>query len=259
MITLISPAKTLDFESEIGSSISTIPKFKKEPERISKKLKTLSRKKIADLMSLSEKLADLNYQRYQMWAVDPEDELVRQAVMMFKGEVYLGLDPYTFSEDDTLEAQKSLRILSGLYGYLKPMDLIQAYRLEMGTKIPIARKKNLYEFWGDKISTEINLELADHAHQVVVNLASNEYFKAANVKGIKYEVITPVFKDFKNGNYKVISFFAKKARGLMARWMIKNKIENPKELILFAEEGYYYNDLMSKGNEIVFTRDSGPV
>ncbi len=255
MITLISPAKTLDFDSEIVSKISSNPTFTKEPERITKKLKTLSRNKIAGLMSLSEKLADLNYQRYQMWSINPEDDLVRQAILMFKGEVYLGLDPYSFSEEDTLEAQKSLRILSGLYGYLKPMDLIQAYRLEMGTKIPIARNKNLYAFWGDKISTEINNELANHTHKVVVNLASNEYFKAANAKGINHEIITPIFKDFKNGDYKVISFFAKKARGLMSRWIIQNRIENPKELILFAEQGYFYNDLLSNGNEIVFTRD----
>ena len=135
------------------------------------------------------------------------------------------------------------------------MDLIQAYRLEMGTKIPIARKKNLYEFWGNKISTEINNELANHMHQVVVNLASNEYFKAANAKGINHEIITPIFKDFKNGDYKVISFFAKKARGLMSRWIIKNRIEDAKELIHFAEEGYFYNDLLSVGKRnCVYTR-----
>lgn len=255
MITVISPAKTLDFDSEIKSNMATQPIFTKEPEQLIKKLKTFSRKKISDLMALSEKLSDLNYQRYQMWTTEPKFDLVRQAVLMFKGEVYIGLDPYSFTEEDHEFAQNSLRILSGLYGYLKPMDVIQAYRLEMGTKLPLARKKNLYEFWGDKISSQINTELSDHTHPVLVNLASNEYFKAANVKGIKHEVVTPVFKDFKNGDYKVISFFAKKARGLMSRWMIKNRIKYPKDLILFAEEGYAYNDLMSTEKEMVFTRD----
>lgn len=255
MITLISPAKTLDFDSEVPSNLATEPIFKLEPEKLIKKLSSFSRNKIANLMSLSEKLADLNFQRFQMWEVAPSSEVVRQAVFMFKGEVYVGLDAYSFSEADIEFAQKNLRILSGLYGFLKPMDAIQAYRLEMGTKLPVARKKNLYEFWGDKISKAINQELETHAYSVVVNLASNEYFKAANPKGINYEVLTPVFKDFKNGEYKVISFFAKKARGLMSRWMITNQIENPTDLIKFAEEGYQYNDLLSTDKEIVFTRD----
>lgn len=175
--------------------------------------------------------------------------------MMFKGEVYLGLDAYSLTETEIEFAQKQLRILSGLYGYLKPMDEIQAYRLEMGTKLPISKSKNLYEFWGNKISNQINTELETHECKVVVNLASNEYFKAANKKEINYEIITPVFKDFKNGDYKVISFYAKKARGLMARWMIKNRIETKEKLVLFEAEGYLYNDLLSKGTEIVFTRD----
>jgi cytoplasmic iron level regulating protein YaaA (DUF328/UPF0246 family) len=255
MIIVISPAKTLDFDSEIKAKMASQPIFKKEPEQLIKKLRSFSRKKISELMTLSEKLSDLNYQRYQMWTSEPEPDLARQAVLMFKGEVYIGLDPYSFSEEDNEFAQNSLRILSGLYGYLKPMDVIQAYRLEMGTKLPVARKKNLYEFWGNKISAQINEELSGHTHSVLVNLASNEYFKAANSKGINYRIVTPVFKDFKNGNYKVISFFAKKARGLMSRWMITNRIENPDDLVLFAEEGYAYNDLMSTETEIVFTRD----
>jgi len=254
MITVISPAKTLDFETPISTSIATQPIFSEEPQKLIKKLSGLSRKKIADLMSLSEKLSDLNYQRYQMWSANPDAEMVRQAVLMFKGEVYIGLDAHSFTEEDNAYAQDTLRILSGLYGYLKPLDLIQAYRLEMGTKLPIARKKNLYEFWGDKIANAINEELETHEHKVLVNLASNEYFKAANAKKIKHEIVTPIFKDAKNGEFKVISFFAKKARGLMSRWMIQNRIENPKDLIHFAEEGYAYNDLLTKGSEIVFTR-----
>lgn len=255
MITVISPAKTLDLETKVESDIESYPIFTAEPERLIKKLKTLSRKKISNLMSLSEKLSDLNHQRYQMWTTEPSEEMVKQAVLMFKGDVYLGLEAETFTTEEYTRSQESLRILSGLYGYLKPMDLIQAYRLEMGTKLPVARKKNLYEFWGDKIAKEINRELQTHNQKYVVNLASNEYFKAANEKKIKYPIITPVFKDAKNGNYKVISFFAKRARGVMARWIIQNKIEDPEKLKLFDQDGYYYNDALSTNQEIVFTRE----
>lgn len=254
MITLLSPAKTLDFESSIQTSVASIPIFSKEPEQLIKKLRSLSRQNIADLMHLSEKLTDLNYQRYKMWSPNPEKDLVRQAALMFKGEVYVGLDAYTFTEQDIAFAQDSLRILSGLYGYLKPMDQIQAYRLEMGTKLQVRKANNLYAFWGDKIAKAINQELSDHTHKALVNLASNEYFKAANAKKINYEIITPVFKDFKNDKFKVISFFAKKARGLMASWMVRNRISDPKDLILFNQDGYSYNDLMSTDKEMVFTR-----
>ncbi len=254
MITVISPAKTLDFKTPFISKIESKPFFEKEPEVIMKKLKGLSRKKISTLMSLSEKLADLNYQRYQMWDSEPDSDKIRQAVMMFKGEVYLGLDAPSLNENEIQFAQQNLRILSGLYGYLKPMDQIQAYRLEMGTKIPVGTKKNLYEFWGEKIANEINAELEMHESKVLVNLASNEYFKAANVKKINYPIITPVFKDAKNGEFKMISFFAKKARGTMSRWIIQNEVNEPKRLMEFSEDGYGYNDLLSSGNEIVFTR-----
>lgn len=259
MITLISPAKTLDFESEIPSKITSEPIFQSEPVRLMKKLKSLSRKKISMLMSLSENLSDVNYQRFQIWSDLPSKEAQRQAMYLFKGEVYLGLDPYSFTEQHNSFAQNNLRILSGLYGFLRPLDMVQAYRLEMGTKLSVGRKKNLYEFWEDKISKEINKELASHNHGVVVNLASNEYYKAANEKGINFPVITPVFKDFKNGDYKVISFFAKKARGYMARWIIQNEILDPSKLIEFNQHGYSYNDLLSSINEIVFTREQQPV
>jgi cytoplasmic iron level regulating protein YaaA (DUF328/UPF0246 family) len=255
MITVISPAKTLDLSQDVSTDINSLPVFSSEPERLIRKLKTLSRKKIASLMSLSEKLADVNYQRYQMWSSEAEFDLLKQAILMFKGDVYLGLEAETFSSEDYLNAQENLRILSGLYGYLKPMDLIQAYRLEMGTKLPIARKKNLYEFWGDKIAKEINYELAVHSNKYVINLASNEYFRAANQQKIKYPIITPVFKDFKNGEYKVISFFAKKARGMMAKWIVQNKVEEPEHLKLFDQQGYYFNGQYSTKTEFVFTRD----
>lgn len=254
MITLISPAKTLDLDSEISAMDVSHYEFADESIRLMKKLKSLSRKKIADLMSLSEKLSDTNYQRFQMWSEYPNSENVRPAVFMFKGEVYLGLDAINLNREQLVFAQNNLRILSGLYGYLKPLDEIQPYRLEMGTSIAVGRNKNLYQFWGNKISKNINKELVNHKDATIVNLASNEYFKAANAKEINGKIITPVFKDFKNGKYKVISFFAKKARGVMAKWIIENKIEQAKELIGFNESGYSYNEIMSSSNEIVFTR-----
>lgn len=254
MITLISPAKTLDLDSEIPTLEVSQYEFTDESIRLMKKLKSLSRKKIADLMSLSEKLSDTNYQRFQMWSAHPNSENLRPAVFMFKGEVYLGLDAMNLKKEELVFAQNNLRILSGLYGYLKPLDEIQPYRLEMGTSITVGRNKNLYQFWGNKISQNINKELVNHQDTTIVNLASNEYFKAANAKEINGEIMTPVFKDFKNGKYKVISFFAKKARGVMAKWIIENRIERAKDLIGFNENGYSYNEIMSSSNEIVFTR-----
>ena len=255
MITLISPAKTLDFDTEINTQISTGYLFKKESIEIASRLKELSRNDISSLMKLSEKLADINFQRFQMWNSSPDKDLVRQAVFMFKGEVYLGLSPYTLSEGELNFAQSNLRILSGLYGYLKPLDLVQAYRLEMGAKINVGSNKNLYEFWKGKVSLAIESDLKSHESETIINLASTEYSKAAALKTIKADVITPIFKDFKNGNYKVISFFAKKARGVMARWIIQNEVNNPKELIQFAELGYAFNESMSTSSEPVFTRE----
>lgn len=254
MITLLSPAKTLDFDSNIGTDLRSEYQFQKESVRVMKKLKSLSRKKIANLMTLSENLSNANYERFQTWSEEPSDTNVRQAVFMFKGEVYLGLDPYSLTEMDLTYAQNNIRILSGLYGYLKPLDAVQAYRLEMGTKLPVGKNKNLYEFWGSKISETINKELEESGGLAVVNLASNEYAKAADLKSIHKPVITPVFKDFKNGDYKVISFFAKKARGVMARWIVQTQTNKPEDLVLFNEDGYAYNDLLSTANKPVFTR-----
>lgn len=255
MITLISPAKTLDFESEIPEITPSNYLFQEESVRVMKKLKSLSRKKIGSLMSLSENLAETNYQRFHNWSESPEESDLRPAVFMFKGDVYLGLEPSSLSVQELNKAQTSLRILSGLYGYLKPLDNVQAYRLEMGTKIPIGRKKNLYDFWDLKIASAINKELEEMGSSVIVNLASNEYSKAAKLKEINGTVITPVFKDFKNGDYKVISFFAKKARGVMARWIIQNELSASDKLIEFNQDGYSYNDLLSTPTQPVFTRD----
>jgi cytoplasmic iron level regulating protein YaaA (DUF328/UPF0246 family) len=255
MITLISPAKTLDFETPIITQQSSNYLFDKEAVQVMKKLKSLSRKKISALMSLSENLSDINYQRFQMWTEKPEVNRTRPAIFMFKGEVYLGLDGYSLSETDLDFAQSNLRILSGLYVYLKPLDVIQAYRLEMGTKLNMGVKNSLYEFWGEKIANQINLELENHSSNSVINLASNEYAKAAKLAKISGAVITPVFKDFKNGDYKVISFFAKKARGVMARWIIQQKLEFPEEIIGFSEMDYRFNANLSSAEMPVFTRD----
>ncbi|WP_020530778.1 peroxide stress protein YaaA [Flexithrix dorotheae] len=254
MLILISPAKTLDFTANNLTDTSSQPVFQEESEILIKKLRTFSRKKIGELMNISPQLAELNYDRYQNWSPEFKVPAAKQAVLAFKGDVYLGLQAETFVQEDFDFAQKHLRILSGLHGLLKPLDLIRPYRLEMGTQLPVRRKKNLYQFWGDKITDTLNFFLENEEEPVVINLASNEYFKSVNLKKLKATVITPVFKDFKNGDYKVLSFFAKKARGFMSAYAIKNKLTNPENLKLFQEEGYSYNDLMSNGNEWVFTR-----
>ncbi|MAX81189.1 MAG: hypothetical protein CL843_13575 [Crocinitomicaceae bacterium] len=254
MITVISPAKSLDYKTEVPFSTSSEPLFPERSNEIIHKLQKLSRKGIRELMSLSEKLAELNYDRYQSWQEQPDEEAVRQAIFAFNGDVYAGLDAYTLKESQLETAQKSLRILSGLYGLLRPLDAIQPYRLEMGTKLAIKRKKNLYEYWGDELTIAINQELEKHEEKVLVNLASNEYFSAVNVDKLKAPVITPTFKDEKNGKYKIISFYAKKARGTMVRFMLDENIDKAENLKAFDRDGYVYNEAMSQGNEWVFTR-----
>jgi len=206
-------------------------------------------------MGISPKLAQLNFERFINWQLPFSTDNAKQALLAFKGDVYTGLDAYSLNEDELQTAQNDLRILSGLYGVLKPLDLIQAYRLEMGKKLQTKKGNNLYEFWGDKITKEINKSLIAKNDKYLINLASNEYFKAVVKKKVKAEIITPVFKDFKNGQYKVISFFAKKARGLMTRFIIQNKITDPEHLKAFNSEGYNFNPQLSKNTELVFTRD----
>lgn len=254
MITLLSPAKTLDFETPIPFDSNSEIMFHREANQVARSLKKLSKKDIANLMNLSSNLADVNYQRFQLWDKNPAKECTRQAVFMFKGEVYLGLDPYTLNEEDMAFAQQHLRILSGMYGVLKPLDNVQAYRLEMGTKMAVNSHKNLYAFWDNKLANNIQKELKFHKEEVIVNLASNEYFKAVSKKAIKVPVVTPVFKDFKNGKFKVISFFAKKARGTMARWIIQNRIQNKERLMEFNQDGYSFSTKDSTNSELVFLR-----
>ena len=255
MLILVSPAKSLDFETKSTSNNHSEAAFLKDSETLIKQLRKLSTDEISNFMGISPKLAQLNFERFINWQLPFSTDNAKQALLAFKGDVYTGLDAYSLNEEELQTAQNDLRILSGLYGVLKPLDLIQAYRLEMGKKLQTKKGNNLYEFWGDKITKEINKTLMAKNDKYLINLASNEYFKAVDKKKVKAEIITPVFKDFKNGQYKVISFFAKKARGLMTRFIIQNKITDPEHLKAFNSEGYIFNPQLSKKTELVFTRD----
>ena len=255
MLILISPAKSLDFETQSTSQNYSEARFLKESDALIKQLRKLSTDEIADFMGISPKLSQLNFERFVNWQLPFNMENAKQAILAFTGDVYTGIDASTLNETELQTAQTDLRILSGLYGVLKPLDLIQAYRLEMGKKLQTPKGKNLYEFWGDKITNEINKTLKEKEDKYLINLASNEYFKSVNKKKVKAEIITPVFKDLKNGQYKVISFFAKKARGLMTRFIIQNQITDPEYLKAFNSDGYVFNPHLSKNQELVFTRD----
>ncbi|MGB0496116.1 MAG: peroxide stress protein YaaA [Kangiellaceae bacterium] len=254
MLTVISPAKSLDFESPAAKSKTTKPRFLTESQQIIDQIKKLAPQDIAILMKLSDKLALLNYDRFQSFQTPFTKKNSKACVFAFKGDVYQGLDAETLSADNLDYAQQHLRILSGLYGLLRPLDLMQAYRLEMGTKFSISLGKNLYEFWGNKLNQSLSKELKKSESPILINLASNEYFKAVKAKQLDFEIITPIFKDFKNDQYKIISFFAKKARGLMSRFIIENKIDHPEGLKDFKVEGYRFAKRLSNDSEFVFTR-----
>jgi cytoplasmic iron level regulating protein YaaA (DUF328/UPF0246 family) len=213
---------------------------------------------IRALMGVSEQIAHLNHERFMNWQSESTSDNAKQAVLAFKGDVYTGLQAETLSEDDLDFAQTRLRILSGLYGLLRPLDLMQPYRLEMGLKFTNQRGRNLYEFWGEQLTDTLNADLVSAKTEVLINLASNEYFKAVKPKLLNADIITPQFKDLKNGQYKMISFFAKKARGLMARYIIDNRITESEALKSFSEAGYYYSDEQSQGDQWVFLRDEVP-
>jgi len=249
---IISPAKSLDFESKANTKIYSQPSFLDKSEKLNKKLKTISRKKLSEFMGISSALADLNYTRNQEWQPPFNIDNAKQAVYAFTGEVYRGLDVTTLSEDKVNILQDRLRILSGLYGLLKPLDLIQPYRLEMGKKLKVGRKENLYKFWGDLLADSLNDEMQDD--DLLINLASAEYFKAVPQKTLKVPMITPVFKEFKNGHYKVVMTFAKKARGFMVRYILDNNVNTLEELKGFNTEGYGYSEALSSETELVFTR-----
>ena len=249
---VISPAKSLDFETKVPTEKYTKCAFLKQASKLNTVLKQKSPADLSKLMKISDKLADLNWKRNQEWNLPFDISNSRQAIYAFKGTVYEGLDAYSIPNEKINQLQDKLRILSGQYGILKPLDLMQAYRLEMGTKLVVGEAKNLYQFWDNSITEMLNKELQND--KVFVNLASNEYFKVVNPKLLKAPIITPIFKDYKNGNLKIIAFFAKKARGMMVRYIIDNNIEKTEDLKGFNYGNYAFDNNLSTETELVFTR-----
>ena len=254
MLTVISPAKTLDFDTPTVTDAYTQPAHLTQSRKLVRRLRELSAADISKLMSVSDNLAELNQQRFKQWKTPFKPENARQALFAFKGDVYLGLDAYSMTTEDVEFAQDHLRILSGLYGLLRPLDLMQAYRLEMGTRLDTEQGSNLYQFWDDRITRSLNQELKQSKSQTLVNLASGEYFKSIKPKQLEAEIITPAFKEYRDGQYKFIQFYAKKARGLMARYLIDKKIDDPAALKGFDYAGYSYRPELSDDHEWVFTR-----
>ena len=255
MLALISPAKTLDYESALPTDLHTLPRLLANSQQLIDLTCNLSSSDIASLMSVSEKIAMLNVERFRDWQPDFNFSNARQAIFAFKGDVYTGLDAYSLQDQQLDFAQKHLRMLSGLYGVLRPLDLMMPYRLEMGTKLKNAQGHHLYAFWGSILTDLIQQDLNDAQSELLVNLASDEYYKAIQEKNLQAEIVKPVFLDQKNGKYKVISFYAKKARGLMARFIIENQIERAEDLKAFHSDGYYFDAESSLKGEFVFKRD----
>ncbi len=255
MLTVISPAKTLDFETPPTTRKKTQPEFLDRSEALVNDARKLSPADLRQLMGVSENIAELNHQRFMNWGTPFTLDNAKQAVLAFKGDVYTGLEAETLTVQQLGFAQKHLRILSGLYGLLRPLDLMQAYRLEMGVKFANRGGKDLYEFWGDNINLALNSQLKKSGSQVLLNLASQEYFRSVKASALDADVVTPVFKDRKGDKYKVISFFAKKARGQMARYIIEKELNDPAALKRYRVGGYRYNKAESSAREMVFTRD----
>lgn len=254
MLMVVSPAKNLDYESPVATDRYTQPAFLDDACELIDQLKTLEPHQVSNLMGISDKLGQLNAERYQQWHTPFTPDNARQAVLAFNGDVYTGLAAQEFNDSEFEFAQQHLRILSGLYGILRPLDLMQPYRLEMGTRFENKRGKDLYEFWGNTITDALNREL-EAGDGVLLNLASNEYFKSVRKKQLKARIITPQFKDWKNGQYKMISFYAKKARGLMARYAITNNISQVDDLKGFDLAGYRFSEEQSSGDNWTFLRD----
>ncbi len=255
MLMIISPAKTLDYESPLKTESFTIPDYLENSAEL---IEIMSKKSLRDLvkmMQVSQKIAELNVDRFKSWELPFSPVNARQALLAFKGDVYNGINTSTLSEDDFSYAQRHLRILSGLYGLLRPLDLIQPYRLEMGLKLNSKKVNTLYQFWGDKITDELTLLLEEQETPVLVNLASNEYFKSVKTKNLECRLITPEFRDLKNGEYKIVQFFAKKARGLMVRYAIDNSIIKSEDLKNFDYDGYTFNSELSLTDKWVFSRN----
>lgn len=249
---IVSPTKSLDFESKPAVANYTQPRFLDDSQILNRALKELSVAELASLMKISQDLANLNYQRNQDWHPDFTEDNAKQAVFSFTGEVFRSIDVNSMTEVQITKMQEKLRILSGLYGLLKPLDLIQPYRLEMGTKLQVGHSNTLYKFWGDKLAESLNEEMKTDS--LLINLASAEYFRALPKKALKVPMITPVFKDFKNGQYKTIMTYAKKARGYMVRYIIENDVNSIDGLKGFNTDGYGFSEEMSQGNDLVFTR-----
>ncbi len=249
---IISPAKSLDFESKVPTSLYTQPRFLEHSKKLNKKLKTLSKNKLSDLMKISDDLASLNYERNLTWETPFTKENSKQAIYAFTGAVFQGINVNSLSEEKLPLLQENLRILSGLYGLLKPLDLIQPYRLEMGTRLKVGESDNLYHFWDDTLVNTLNEELTDN--ELLVNLASKEYFKVVSKKNLKVPMITPIFKDFKNGQYKIVMTYAKKARGLMVRYIIDHNVKTIEELKGFNIDKYRFSEELSTDSDLVFTR-----
>ena len=253
MIIVISPAKTLDFESPLPTDRYTLPDYLDDSAELVETMRRYSALDIAEIMKVSMKIAELNHARFADWHTPFTPENARPAIFAFKGDVYDGIDAYSLDEETLDFLQDHLRILSGLYGLLRPLDLMQPYRLEMGRKIENPRGKNLYEFWGNKITDALNALLA-RDDGVLIDLASNEYFKAVKTKALEGRIITPQFKDWKNGQYKMISFYAKKARGMMTRYIAENRLTDPEAIKDFDTAGYHYSEELSQGDNWVFLR-----
>ena len=254
MLTVISPAKTLDYETAPTTEAFTQPSQLSQSRKLIRRLRELGSDDLARLMSISGNLAELNQARFKQWKTPFKPDNARQALFAFKGDVYLGLEAYSLDRDGIEFAQQHLRILSGLYGILRPLDLMQPYRLEMGTRLDTDQGSNLYQFWNGRLTQNLNKELRQSGAGTLVNLASNEYFKAIKPKQLKAQIITPAFREYRNGEYRFIQFFAKKARGLMARFIIDQRIDEAAGLKDFDYEGYGYSADLSNDDEWVFTR-----
>lgn len=254
MLILLSPAKSLDYETPLLTRKATQPRLAKRSSELIEKLKKLSAKEIGTLMNISPKLAELNYQRYQDYQADHNKTNSRPAILAFTGDVYQGMTLTDWSSDDFDTAQSRIRILSGLYGVLRPLDRIQPHRLEMGTRLKNNQGNNLYDFWGESITEQLNKDLKSSGSNLVVNLASNEYFSAVKPEKLRGTLVTPVFKDEKNGAFKVISFYAKKARGMMADFIVRNQIKSVEGLRQFSSDGYKFDEKSSTETKLTFLR-----
>jgi len=254
MLIVVSPAKTLDYTTPPKTKKFTLPDYLDDSAELIHRMREFSSLDISELMKVSLKIADLNFDRFEAWNKNFTEKNAKQAILAFKGDVYTGLDAESFSAKDFNFAQKHFRMLSGLYGLLRPLDLMQAYRLEMGTRLSTERGKNLYEFWGNEVTEGLNAQLKSIKSKYLINLASNEYFKVVKPKILQGEIITPAFKEFKNGDYKMIGVYAKKARGLLSRYIIQNQLSNIEDIKSFNVDGYQFNKKLSNDNNWVFTR-----